>query len=199
MAWWKGERKEARLLPLPSSHCPMSAFCCLIIGIPVGKLCGGESCYVPTLYVCNDRNVMVNFKPGDYLPEWGRCVSVSDTGGSEEKNLYHQVCCTLQLARTLFPILANWWEKVMFPALRIFPTPFNFVLFLQFKVISCAFHKHDKFGHPCYIEHTGRTDITALLKVSLTSLLFPFYIFCWIIANTLFSVMVICPSNLVYR
>ena len=55
----------------------------------------------------------------------------------------------------------------MFPALRIFPTSFNFVLFLQFKVISCAFHKHDKFGHPCYIEHTGRTDITALLKVSL--------------------------------
>ena len=53
----------------PSSHCPMSAFCCLIIGIPGGKLCGGESCYVPTLYVCNDRNVMVNFKPGDYLPE----------------------------------------------------------------------------------------------------------------------------------
>ncbi|XP_073231328.1 uncharacterized protein [Porites lutea] len=33
------------------------------------------------------------------------------------------------------------------------------------KVISCAFHKHDKFGHPCYIEHTGRTDITALLKL----------------------------------
>ena len=66
----------------------------------------------------------------------------------------------------------------MFPALRIFPTSFNFVLFpLQFKVISCAFHKHDKFGHPCYIEHTGRTDITALLKVSLTSLLFPFYLF----------------------
>ena len=183
MAWWKGERKEARLLPLPSSHCPMSAFCCLTIGIPCGNLCGGESCYVPTLYMCNDRNVMVNFKPGDYLPEWGRSVSVSDTGGSEEKNLYHQVCCTLQLVRTLFPILANWWEKVMFPALRIFPTPFNFVLFLQFKVISCAFHKHDKFGHPCYIEHTGRTDITALLKVSLTSLLFSFYIFCWIIAN----------------
>ena len=65
----------------------------------------------------------------------------------------------------------------MFPALRIFPTPFNFVLLLQFKVISCAFHKHDKFGHPCYIEHTGRTDITALLKVSLTSLLSPFYIY----------------------
>ena len=65
----------------------------------------------------------------------------------------------------------------MFPAFRIFPTPFNFVLFFQFKVISCAFHKHDKFGHPCYIEHTGRTDITALLKVSLTSLLFSFYKF----------------------
>ena len=65
MAWWKGERKEARLLPLPSSHCPMSAFCCLIIGIPGRKLCGGESCYVPTLYMCNDRNVMVNSKPGD--------------------------------------------------------------------------------------------------------------------------------------
>ena len=32
-------------------------------------LCGGESCYVPTLYMCNDRNVMVNSKPGDYLPE----------------------------------------------------------------------------------------------------------------------------------
>ena len=127
--------------------------------------------------MCNDRSVMVNFKPGDYLPEWGRCFSVSGTGGSEEKNLYHQVCCTLQLARTLFPILANWWEKVMFPALRIFPTPFNFALFLQFKVISCAFHKHDKFGHPCYIEHTGRTDITALLKVSLTSLLFRFHLF----------------------
>ena len=65
----------------------------------------------------------------------------------------------------------------MFPALRIFPTAFNFALFFQFKVISCAFHKHDKFGHPCYIEHTGRTDITALLKVSLTSLLFRFHLF----------------------
>ena len=65
----------------------------------------------------------------------------------------------------------------MFPALRIFPTSFNFVLFLQFKVISCAFHKHDKFGHPCYIEHTGRTDITAFLLVRLTPLLFPFFFF----------------------
>ena len=107
MAWWKGERKEARLLPLPSSHCPMSAFCCLIIGIPCGNLCGGESCYVPTLYMCNDRNVMVNSKPGDYLPEWGRYFSVSDTGGSEEKIVYHPVYGVLQLARTLCPILAD--------------------------------------------------------------------------------------------
>ena len=65
MAWWKGERKEARLLPFPSSHRPLSAFYCLTIGIPCGNLCGGESCYVPTLYMCNDRNVMVNSKPGD--------------------------------------------------------------------------------------------------------------------------------------
>ena len=177
MAWWKGERKEARLLHFPSSHCPVSAFCCLIIGIPGGNLCGGESCYAPTLYMCNDRNVMVNFKPGDYLPEWGRYFSVSDTGGSEEKIVYHPVYDVLQLARTFVSHTCKlnfWWEKVMLPALRIFPTPFNFLLFFQFKVISCAFHKHDKFGHPCYIEHTGRTDITALLKVSLTSLLFPF-------------------------
>ena len=62
---WKGERKEARLLPFPSSHRPLSAFYCLTIGIPCGNLCGGESCYVPTLYMCNDRNVMVNSKPGD--------------------------------------------------------------------------------------------------------------------------------------
>ena len=65
MAQWKGERKEARLLPFPSSHRPLSAFYCLTIGIPCGNLCGGESCYVPTLYMCNDRNVMVNSKPGD--------------------------------------------------------------------------------------------------------------------------------------
>ena len=69
MAQWKGERKEARLLPFPSSDCSLSAFYCLIIGIPGGNLCGGESCCVPTLYMCNNRNVMVNFKPGDYLPE----------------------------------------------------------------------------------------------------------------------------------
>ena len=48
----EGERKEARLLPLPSSHCPMSAFCCLIIGIPGGKLCGGESCYMCLHCIC---------------------------------------------------------------------------------------------------------------------------------------------------
>ena len=65
IAWWKGERKEARLLPFPSSHHPLSASYCLIIGIPGGNLCGGESCYVPTLYICNDRNMMVNSKPGD--------------------------------------------------------------------------------------------------------------------------------------
>lgn len=33
------------------------------------------------------------------------------------------------------------------------------------KIISCAFHKHDKFGRPCYIEHTGRQDTVALLKL----------------------------------
>ena len=61
----RGERKEARLLPFSSSHCPLSAFYCLIIGIPSGNLCRGKSCFVPTLYMCNDRNVMVNSKPGD--------------------------------------------------------------------------------------------------------------------------------------
>ena len=60
--------KEARLLPFPSSHRPLSAFYCLTIGIPCGNLCGGESCYVPTLYMCNERNVMVNSKR-EYLPE----------------------------------------------------------------------------------------------------------------------------------
>ena len=65
MAQWKGERKKARLLPFPSSHRPLSAFYCLIIGIPSGNLCRGKSCCVPTLYMCNDRNVMVNSKPGD--------------------------------------------------------------------------------------------------------------------------------------
>lgn len=33
------------------------------------------------------------------------------------------------------------------------------------KIVSCAFHKHDKQGRPCYIEHTGRMDIMALLKL----------------------------------
>ncbi|KAJ7340051.1 hypothetical protein OS493_002774 [Desmophyllum pertusum] len=33
------------------------------------------------------------------------------------------------------------------------------------KIVSCGFHKHDKFGRPCYIEHTGRMDIAALLKL----------------------------------
>ena len=65
MAQWKGERKEVRLLPFPSSHRPLSAFYCLTIGIPCGNLCEGESCFVPTLHMCNDRNVMVNSKPGD--------------------------------------------------------------------------------------------------------------------------------------
>ena len=65
----EGVRKEARLLPFPSSHRPLSAFYCLTIGIPCGNLCGGESCFVPTLYMCNDRNVMVNSKPGD-LTYW---------------------------------------------------------------------------------------------------------------------------------
>lgn len=33
------------------------------------------------------------------------------------------------------------------------------------EVISCAFHKHDKFGRPCYIERTGRQDTIALMKL----------------------------------
>ena len=33
------------------------------------------------------------------------------------------------------------------------------------KIVSCSFHKYDKLGRPCYIEHTGRTDTTALMKV----------------------------------
>lgn len=46
---------------------------------------------------------------------------------------------------------------------------FGFILsnFLSFvlKIVACGFHKHDKLGRPCYIEHTGRMDIMALLKV----------------------------------
>ncbi|XP_078343771.1 retinal-binding protein-like isoform X2 [Oculina patagonica] len=33
------------------------------------------------------------------------------------------------------------------------------------KIVSGGFHKHDKLGRPCYIEHTGRIDTTALLKL----------------------------------
>lgn len=33
------------------------------------------------------------------------------------------------------------------------------------KIVSCSFHKYDKLGRPCYIEHTGRTDTTALMKL----------------------------------
>ena len=53
------------------------------------------------------RNIMMNFKPADCLPEWGRCFLVSDTGGLEERILYHPVYGALQLARTLCSILAN--------------------------------------------------------------------------------------------
>ncbi|RMX53088.1 hypothetical protein pdam_00018889 [Pocillopora damicornis] len=43
------------------------------------------------------------------------------------------------------------------------------------KIVSCSFHKYDKLGRPCYIEHTGRTDTTALMKIFLvnTSWVFP--------------------------
>ena len=41
---------------------------------------------------------------------------------------------------------------------------FFFHLFTS-KIVSCSFHKYDKLGRPCYIEHTGRTDTTALMKV----------------------------------
>ncbi|EDO43833.1 predicted protein, partial [Nematostella vectensis] len=33
------------------------------------------------------------------------------------------------------------------------------------QVMSCGFHKQDKEGRPCYIEYTGRTDVSALVKV----------------------------------
>ena len=107
-SWHNGRGKE-RLLPFPSSHRPLSAFYCLIIGIPSRKFCGGESCYVPTLYMCNDRNVMVNSKPSDYLPEWGRYFSVSDSGGWEEKFLYHPLHGALH---------ASWLGHCV-PSLRI--------------------------------------------------------------------------------
>ena len=51
---------------------------------------------MPTLYMCNDRSVMVNSKPGD-----------STYWSEEEKIVYHPVYGVLQLARTLCPILAN--------------------------------------------------------------------------------------------
>ncbi|XP_032241405.2 SEC14 cytosolic factor [Nematostella vectensis] len=33
------------------------------------------------------------------------------------------------------------------------------------EVMSCGFHKQDKEGRPCYIEYTGRTDVSALVKL----------------------------------
>ena len=52
-----------------------------------------EICYVHN-YMYNGRsgrNIMMNFNPADCLPEWGRCFLVSDTGGLEERILYHPV------------------------------------------------------------------------------------------------------------
>ena len=65
----------------------------------------------------------------------------------------------------------NWKERFTCIKLKISLARFLFIQIHIFfhlftsKIVSCSFHKYDKLGRPCYIEHTGRTDTTALMKV----------------------------------
>ena len=67
VAQWKGGKEGSEAPAFSLFRLSPERF--LLFDYWDGNLCGGESCYVPTLYMCNDRSVMVNFKPGDYLPE----------------------------------------------------------------------------------------------------------------------------------
>ena len=65
----------------------------------------------------------------------------------------------------------KWKERFTCIKLKISLARFLFIQIHIFfhlftsKIVSCSFHKYDKLGRPCYIEHTGRTDTTALMKV----------------------------------
>ena len=123
----EGERKEARILRFPSSHRPLSASYCLIIGIPGGNLCGEESCCVPTVYMCNDRNVMVNSKPGDstYWSEEDIFQSVTKVAWKKKLFIIQFMVFSSWLGHCVPSLRIKFlWRKSNVPSLKNFSNSF---------------------------------------------------------------------------